>query len=261
MLAMFVGRVQELQILGREYDRSRPSLIVVLGRRRVGKSTLLLKSIGYPSQFGAWRDILGRLRDIKDSSQLSPYVKKLEGLRLIQIIRSLDAHERQRQYRYYLDDPFLSFWYRFVLPNWSALESGHSQAVYERMIEPVLDDYMGSLFERICQEYMRLYGQELLGNPAQEVGRIWAGDFDIDVAGKLLDGSVFYGECKWWKNLVGENILDRLIENSTRTTYGKGNIPCHYLIFARQGFTTDLRARAANHPNVHLVTPEKLLGQ
>jgi AAA+ ATPase superfamily predicted ATPase len=42
---MFVGRVQELQILHREYDRSRPSLLVVLGRRRVGKSMLLLKSV------------------------------------------------------------------------------------------------------------------------------------------------------------------------------------------------------------------------
>jgi uncharacterized protein len=236
-----------------------PNLLLQAELTSVSRYASILRAIA--DGCTEWGDILGRLRDIKDSSQLSPYVKKLEGLRLIQIIRSLDAHERQRQYRYYLDDPFLSFWYRFVLPNWSALESGHSQAVYERMIEPVLDDYMGGLFERICQEYMRLYGQELLGNPAQEVGRIWARDFDIDVAGKLLDGSVFYGKCKWWKNLVGENILDRLIENSTRTTYGKGNIPCHYLIFARQGFTADLKARATNNPNVHLVTPEKLLGQ
>jgi uncharacterized protein len=208
-----------------------------------------------------WGDILGRIRDIKDGGQLGPYVKKLEGLRLVQIVRSLDADERQRQRRYYLDDPFLFFWYRFVLPNRSALESGHAQVVYERMIEPFLDDYMGGIFERVCQEYMRWYGQELLEVPAQEVGRIWTGDFDIDVAGKLLDGSAFYGECKWWKNPVGENVLDHLIETSAKTAYGreKDSTPRHYIIFARQGFTTDLQARAVANPQIHLVTPEKLL--
>jgi hypothetical protein len=29
----------------------------------------------------------------------------------------------------------------------------------------------------------------------------------FDIAGKLLDGSMIYGECKWWKDPVGENIL------------------------------------------------------
>jgi uncharacterized protein len=113
-----------------------------------------------------------------------------------------------------------------------------------------------------CQEYMRWYGQELLEVPAQEVGRIWTRDFDIDVAGKLLDGSL-YGECKWWKNPVGENVLDHLIETSAKTAYGKGkeSTPCHYIIFARQGFTPDLQARAAANPQIHLVTPEKLLGK
>jgi uncharacterized protein len=103
----------------------------------------------------------------------------------------------------------------------------------------------------------------LLNVPAQEVGRIWTGDFDIDVAGKLLDGSAFYGECKWWKKPVGENVLDHLIETSAKTAYGKGKESTvhHYIIFARQGFTTDLQARATANPQIRLVTPEKLLGK
>ena len=35
-------------------------------------------------------------------------------------------------------------------------------------------------------------------------------------AGKLLDGSMLYGECKWRKEVVGENVLDELIERATR---------------------------------------------
>ena len=41
----FVGRQQELAALRREFARARPSLAVVLGRRRVGKSTMLLEAI------------------------------------------------------------------------------------------------------------------------------------------------------------------------------------------------------------------------
>jgi uncharacterized protein len=41
----FIGRTHELEILKREYTRPHPSLIVLYGRRRVGKSTLILESL------------------------------------------------------------------------------------------------------------------------------------------------------------------------------------------------------------------------
>lgn len=43
---MFVGRERELAVLARELGRASPSLIVVYGRRRVGKSTLILRALG-----------------------------------------------------------------------------------------------------------------------------------------------------------------------------------------------------------------------
>lgn len=48
----------------------------------------------------------------------------------------------------------------------------------------------------------RQFPQERLPAPAQEIGRVWQGDYDIDVAGRLLDGSMLYGECKWWRQLA-----------------------------------------------------------
>src|ERR1700760_1412335 len=41
----FVGRETDLAALRRELNRKRPSLLVVLGRRRVGKSRLLLEAV------------------------------------------------------------------------------------------------------------------------------------------------------------------------------------------------------------------------
>lgn len=59
----------------------------------------------------------GRLRDIKDSVSLSPYMERLERMRLVRAVRSLDAEPKSRDRRYFIDDPLLAFWHRFVRPN------------------------------------------------------------------------------------------------------------------------------------------------
>src|SRR5438445_11800584 len=42
---MFVGRSQELSRLRKEFSLARPSLLVVYGRRRIGKSGLLKEAV------------------------------------------------------------------------------------------------------------------------------------------------------------------------------------------------------------------------
>lgn len=207
------------------------------------------------------RTIIGRVPEIRDSSQLAPYVHKLQALRLIRIVRSLDATERERDRRYYLNDPFLAFWYRFCLPHLSALASGHAEEVYHLSIVPALNDHMGDVFEWVCRDYTRLYARESLGVPASEVGRIWADDYDLDVAGTLLNQETVFGECKWWREPVGENVLDRLIENAERAAYGGVASGRHYFVFSRSGFTSDLRARGERDPRVHLTGLDRLLGE
>lgn len=205
-------------------------------------------------------DIITRVREIRDASALAPYVRKLEELRLIRIVRSLDAAERERDRRYYLADPFLAFWYRFCLPNASPLAAGHAREVWEHAIQPRLDDYMGGLFEWICRDYVRLHGREVLPVPAREVGQIWAADFDIDVAGRLLDDTPFSGECKWWSGPVGMNVLQHLVETTRRSAYhADGGGSALHLLFSRSGFTAELERHGEATPRLRLVGPEALL--
>jgi AAA+ ATPase superfamily predicted ATPase len=201
------------------------------------------------------------VRELKDSSALAPYVQKLSELRLIRIVRSLDATERERDRRYYLDDPFLAFWYRFYLPNLSPLAAGHLEEVWRHTIEPRLDDYMGGMFEWICRDYARRFANEVLPTAAQEVGQIWAGDFDIDVAGRLLNGEAFAGECKWWSGPVGMNVLQRLRETANRPAYERDAAKRYLLLFSRSGFTPDLKRERKRDPDLRLIGPDELLGR
>jgi uncharacterized protein len=205
------------------------------------------------------RTIVGRVQELRDASALSPYIQKLQELRLIRIVRSLDATERERDRRYYVDDPFLAFWFRFCLPNASPLAAGHAEEVWQHAIAPQMDAYMGGLFEWICRDYVRRFAADSLPAAAREVGQIWAADYDIDVAGRLLDGATVAGECKWWKGPVGANVLDRLEETAARSAYTRGEDAPFHLVFSRGGFTPELERRRDEDPRVRLLTPGDLL--
>jgi uncharacterized protein len=204
-------------------------------------------------------EIIGRVRELSDSRALGPYLEKLERMRLIRIVKSMDASPKERDRRYFIADPLMAFWYRFVQPNLSSVAQSFGAEVWRHQIAPKLDEFMGGAFEEICREHARRFSQEYFSAPAQEIGRIWQADYDIDVAGKLLDGSMLYGECKWWTDLVGENILDELIERASRTDYGRDNHKRQFVLYARTGFTTALQRRAATQPGIVLHTPQTML--
>jgi hypothetical protein len=186
-------------------------------------------------------------------------LEKLERMRLIRIVKSMDASPKERDRRYFIADPLIAFWYRFVQPNLSSVAQNFGAEVWRHQIAPKLDEFMGSAFEEVCREHARRFSQEYFSAPAQEIGRIWQADYDIDIAGKLLDGSMLYGECKWWRDLVGENILDELIERASRTDYGRDNHKRQFVLYARTGFTTALQRRAATQPGIVLHTPQTML--
>ena len=178
---------------------------------------------------------------------------RLEGLRLIEVHRSLDSDARARNTRYRLGDPFLGFWYHFVLPNQSALEAGHQAQVFEQAIATHLDRFLGPVFETVCRDFVRRHGQEVFGVLAREVGAIWGADFDLDVAATLLDGRTVLGECKWWDDRVGLNVLERLRLTSGKTRYAATT---ELALFSRAGFTDEVKASG-----VRLVDLAKLYGQ
>jgi AAA+ ATPase superfamily predicted ATPase len=210
------------------------------------------------------KDIAGRVLPSSESgSALTSYLATLQGLRLISTVHSLDIRdpERRRNARYYLEDPFLAFYYRFILPNLSAIQAGHGRAVYRDAIASQLDAYMGEWFEVICRQWVRFYASERLPAVAQTVGKIWASDYDIDVAGELLDGTALAGECKWRRDATGVNALrelrTRVINNAF---YADRRRRTAYVIFSRSAVTAELRRSEAEDTSVLTLNAAELIG-
>jgi uncharacterized protein len=210
------------------------------------------------------KDISGRVLPSSDTgSALTSYIATLQGLRLISGVHSLDVRdpERRRNTRYYLEDPFLAFHYRFVLPHLSAIQAGHGRAVYRDAIAPRLDEYMGEWFEVICRQWVRFYADERLPGVAKTVGKIWASDYDVDVAAELLDGTVVAGECKWRHGATGANVLRELQNHAAGNLfYADRRGKTVHLIFSRSPTTTELRRIAAESASVVMLGPAELIG-
>jgi AAA+ ATPase superfamily predicted ATPase len=205
-------------------------------------------------------EISGRVGDIGDSTRLTPYMERLNRMRLVRATRSLDAEPKSRDRRYFIADSLMSFWHRFVRPNMSSVTQGFGADVWRHQIVPGLDGFMGRAFEEICREHARSHSQECLPAPAQQIGQVWGADYDIDVAGRLLDGSMLYGECKWRRAMVEEDVLNTLIDRAEKTTYGRGIEDRHFVLYARTGYKDSVRERATADKRIVLHTPDTILG-
>ena len=191
-----------------------------------------------------------RLNEISQRVGLNPtdinkYLSVLRELALVKRETPVTerAPQKSKKGLYKIADNYVKFWFRFVLPNRSLIESGNADLVYEEMIAPNLSHYMGEIFEDICRQYISLYWGEKLKVAPKRVGAHWGSNLEIDVLTENIDESHWFGECKWWEAPVGENVLNHLIENATKVPDQWKRNP-RYVLFSTDGFTDALKQRA-----------------
>ena len=180
-----------------------------------------------------------------DATSVNKYLSVLRELGLVKRETPVTerAPQKGRKGLYKIADNYIKFWFRFVLPNRSLIESGNAELVYEQMIAPNLSHYMGEIFEDVCRQYISLYWKEKLKVAPKQVGAHWGGNLEIDVLTENVDESHWFGECKWWSAPVGENVLNHLIENAAKVP-DQWQRNRRYILFSADGFTDALKERA-----------------
>lgn len=161
---------------------------------------------------------------------------------------------------YAIDDNFFRFWYRFVPRNMSVISAGRMRLIYEQAVKRFYPDYMGLVFEKMCQEYLLRYAKDLpilLSN----VGQWWGTDsktrkeVQIDIVGVPVDGNEYLiGSCKYRNEKIGIEELELLRRYAA--VFRQNGI-FHYYIFSKGGFTPAL-LEAEMQGEVTLLTLEDL---
>lgn len=168
--------------------------------------------------------------------------------------------EKSKRGLYFVADPFVGFWCRFILPHQSLIQAGQGATVWREFIRPQLDTHLGPAFEEVCRQYVLHRWAVTHGATPIRVGRVWAADHDLDVVAELADGRarpLLIGECKWWRSQVGANVLRELRDRAARLG-DELKRPTRLAIFSLSGFTDELRS-VAKQGDVTLVSAEHLL--
>lgn len=192
------------------------------------------------------------------SSYLSPYLKQLETLYLIdrRLPATIAPHRRgtSRSSRYHLADPYLRFYFRFVAPNLGLVEQELTGLLWERMREQFRAFVGGTAFEELCRNWTLAQARAgKLPFVPEIVGSHWAQDVQVDVVAlNWREQAILLGECKWGVGAVGRSVVRELVEEKTPKVLhalpdgGQGWTTYHTL-FARTGFTDPVQAEAQSY--------------
>lgn len=187
-------------------------------------------------------------------SNLTSYLRNLIDLDIVarEIPITEENPEKSKMGLYVIKDNFISFWFKFVYPNKSLIESGQIKYVEDKIRMNFIDNHAAYVYEDICREDIWSLLSE--GISFNRVGRWWgAKDVEIDiVAYDSVGTDMIFGECKYSKNKKGLSVLESLQSKAKSVNWKKNSRNEYFIIYSKNGFTDDLIKYSKEHKNVFL---------
>lgn len=189
-----------------------------------------------------------------ESSGCSNQLNSLISLGIVIRETPITESQTSRKTLYRLQDSMFLFWYRFVRPNISSIIRGIGPAIYEQIVKPQLSDFMGSVFEEICRQYLylpRVYSS--LPFPISNIGRWWGNNpakkrqEEIDLM-SVQGNTALFGECKWRNTAIDMEVIDTLMERSNLFCYTQK----WFFVFSKSGFEPQVVEYAKSNPHLKL---------
>lgn len=178
-------------------------------------------------------EIAARLE--KPATNLAGPLDRLIQLGYIEREVPFGENPRNTKKSYYrISDPFLNFYFTYVVPNRSLIELDKGDAVLERLSESI-PSYTSYWWEKLCRQAV---SGAVIDGQIFGYARSWWGNvsrdkrIEIDVVAESNDGKVLLvGECKWTE---GENVgrlFHELTEKASKLPYARGKtiLPCLFL--------------------------------
>lgn len=191
-----------------------------------------------------------------ETSGCSNQISSLIALGIVNKEVPITENASSKRTLYHLEDNMFLFWYRFVRPNISSIIRGIGETIYETIVKPQLSDYMGRVFEEICQQY--LYLPEVytsLPFPIGNSGRWWGNNpskkrqEEIDIMAIQNENALFC-ECKWRNSATSLDVITLLEERGELFHFESK----YYIVFSKNGFTDEVREYSKSHDNIRLIS-------
>lgn len=137
---------------------------------------------------------------------------------------------------YKINDPFLNFYFTFVVPNRSAIEQDVRERL-EKALEIRLPYYFSEAWEYLVRQSVAR--KSYLGIEWNKAFRYWGRpnkhtEIELDVVAESLDGNeLLVGEVKWSDSVDLQAIKEKLEENVKLTDYSTRYKKIHYAVWLK----------------------------
>lgn len=205
------------------------------------------------------------------------YLDKLDSLKIIDLITPAGAKPTSRKTKYYINDGFFRFWFRFVYPFEKQIEKGlDPQNHYNKNVFPEMANFTAFYFEELCREYCL---KEFTDKCPDGAGSWWGlsqnkyrvkkerQEEEIDIVCRKNKKLTLIGECKWTKDPMGIRILNDIQHfklpaikeeiQKENNLFKIGDDP-DIILFSKSGFTSELATKAKEN-SIELVDIDKLM--
>lgn len=189
-------------------------------------------------------------------TRLTKYLKTLIDLDILEreVPITEENPDKSKKGLYRIKDNFIKFWFAFIYPNLSFLESGNTEIVMKKIEKGFVSGQVSFVYEDVCRQKMwKMNADEVWPFTFSKIGRYWDNNTEIDIAALDPDGkNLILGECKYWKEPVGINIFADLEEKAKKVAWNKNNRNTWYILFSTGGFTPELKELAKSRNDIIL---------
>ncbi|HEY3330760.1 MAG TPA: ATP-binding protein [Capsulimonadaceae bacterium] len=205
-------------------------------------------------------------KSAQDVTSQMDHLREL-GLVLREVPITEARQSRSRNSLYWIADPYLDFWYRFVDPAQSLIARGLGDRLWEQTIAPAFQQHISRpIFERACRQYLwRALTADTLPHDLlfTDIGTWWgASDKEIDIVAVDSHSKVVaLGSCKWTNAPVDVSEYAAMLKDVAlaapdlgidAASVGRSDGPW-LLMFSRSGFTERLTQLADPQANCRLI--------
>jgi hypothetical protein len=158
-----------------------------------------------------------------------------------------EASKKSRRGQYFITDPYLRFYYRFLAANMSQMALRAPSHALKNIEEELPEFIEANTWRELCREWLlkaSLHLEEYA--TLDKTGGAWTRKHEIDVVGISQRRKTLYlGVCSWQSGPVGYGQLTDLISHTGAIVPKSGKWTVHYLGFAREGWTEEAMTMAS----------------
>lgn len=190
-------------------------------------------------------------------AKISVYLKNLMELELVEKVFSYDTDGKVNVQKgiYRISNHLVHFYFTYLYPNLSALETMMPDEFYRNYIAPEFKNYVADYFKIVCKQYIEKWNR--WGRLPIEVERIgeWVGkQGTIDIIAQDAEGKTIIGICNWDKPIMRYDDYEWLLFCAE-----KAKLRADYIyLFSVKKFDEKLTLEAKVKHNLKLISLDEM---